>query len=140
MKFVKFVKLKKVILTLIILFSIFFIATELFIMKYLKEYGYGIKQLPKTTLVYFHLSKGFTVSTEGKHSIFIGRDSYIYDDFLQKKGYYKSDQMGLVYAYRKEGKDYSADNVHEFHITASNDWCHWFRVYGIGGGYKIEDF
>lgn len=133
-------KVKRILIIILIVLAILFILVEFFIYKNLKSYGYGVKELPKTTLVYLHLSDGFTVDTEGNHSVFIGRHSYIYDDLLQKKGYYKSDQMGLVYSYRKEGKNYNANNVHEFYITASNDWCHWFRLYGIGGGYKIEDF
>ncbi|MBR1593050.1 MAG: hypothetical protein IJ666_08620 [Ruminococcus sp.] len=132
--------LKKFLSAVLIIFIFFFIISEIFIYKYLKSYGYGTKELPKTTLVYFQLSKGFTVDEEENYSVFIGRHSYIYDDFLNKKGYYKSDQMGLVYSYREENKSYSSDNIHAFSITASNDWCHWFRVYRIGGGYKIEDF
>ncbi|SEL50723.1 hypothetical protein SAMN02910353_02767 [Ruminococcus sp. YRD2003] len=133
-------RIKRILIISLTVLAFLLILVEYFIYENLKSYGYGVKELPETTLVYLHLSDGFTVSTEENHSVFIGRHSYIYDDLLQKKGYYKSDQMGLVYSYRKEGKDYKADNVHEFHITASNDWCHWFRVYDMSGGYKIEGF
>ena len=133
-------RIKRILIISLIVLAFLFIFVEYFIYKNLKSYGYGVKELPQTTLVYLHLSDGFTVSTEGNHSVFIGGHSYIYDDLLLKKDYYKSDQMGLVYSYRKEGKNYQADNVHEFQIIAFNDWCHWFRVYGMSGGYKIEDF
>ncbi len=137
----KFVKLKKVILTLIILFSIFFIATELCIMKYLKEYGYGIKELPQTTMVYFRLSNGFTVGqTEKGANIFIGRSDYIYDEVFEKKGYYEADRMGLDGFYNKVGEIKENDYTFDFWISSTNDWCHWFRIYYISKNYPIENF
>lgn len=79
-------KIKKIFVVLLILFVVFFIGTELCIMKYLKEYGYGIKELPQTTLVYFHMSKSFTVErVDDSNTVFIGRSDYIYDKVFDKK-------------------------------------------------------
>jgi len=135
----KLTKIKKIILVLFILVAVFFVGTELCIMKYLKEYGYGIKELPQTTMVYFNLSKGFTVErTDDNHSVFIGRSNYIYDKVFDRKGYYESDRMGLDGFYSKKGEG-REDNYHDFSIVSSNDWCHWFRVYEISG-HTIEEF
>ena len=130
---------KRILITVMILLSVYFIFVEIFIYMNLKSYGYGLKELPKTTLVYFHLSNGFTVRTEENYTVFIGRHSYIYDDVLHEKGYYASEQMGMDHFYRIEGKEYSGDNVHEFCISDTNDWCHWFRVYHMSSKRKIED-
>lgn len=132
-------KIKKIFVVLLILFVVFFIGTELCIMKYLKEYGYGIKELPQTTLVYFHMSKGFTVERiDDSHTVFIGRSDYIYDKVFDKKGYFESDMMGMDIFYSKKG-EYKEDNHYDFSIFLSDDWCHWFRIYEIGK-YTIEDF
>lgn len=132
-------KIKKIFVVLLILSVVFFIGTELCIMKYLKKYGYGIKELPQTTLVYFHMSKGFTVErVDDSHTFFIGRSDYIYDKVFDKKGYFESDMMGTDIFYSKKG-EYKEDNHYDFSIYLSDDWCHWFRVYEIGR-YTIEDF
>ena len=106
--------------------------------KYLKEYGYGVDELPKTLAVYFHLSKGFTVEEKvNGDSIFIGRENLtVYNYFAAKHGY-KNEQYGLTLAYKQSN---SKKEVWDFSITATEDWCHWFRVYIIDNDYRIEDF
>ena len=133
-------KLKKFVLTLIVLFSLFFIATEVCIMKYLKEYGYGIKELPQTTLVYFRLSNGFTVGETDSQTVFIGRSDYIYDKLFEKNGYYESDRMAMDGFYSKIGEIKENNHTYDFRIYLSDDWCHWFRIYYIGKKYPIESF
>lgn len=106
--------------------------------KYLKEYGYGVDELPKTLAVYFHLSKGFTVEKEESgDSIFIGReDLTTYTHFAEKRGY-KSEQYGSMIAYIQSN---SKNEEWDFSITATEEWCHWFRIYIIDNDYRIEDF
>ncbi|MDE6672040.1 MAG: hypothetical protein K2K16_07560 [Ruminococcus sp.] len=133
-------KLKKFVLTLIVLFSLFFIATEVCIMKYLKEYGYGIKELPQTTMVYFRLSNGFTVGETDSQTIFIGRSDYIYDKLFEKNGYYEADRMAMDGFYSKIGEIKENNHTYDFLISSSDDWCHWFRIYYIGKKYPIESF
>lgn len=136
----KMKKAKKIILVFLIMFALFFVYTEIMIYSYLKDYGYGFKELPQATLVYFHLSDGFTVDTTEHGSTFIGRHDYIYDEVFLWKGYFESDQMGMVVYYAEIGKDYPEGNACSFSVFCSNDWCHWFRVYELSGGRKIEDF
>ena len=133
-------KIKIVLLALPILCVIFFLFTEMNIMKYLKEYSYGEEELLQTTLVYFHLSEGFTVGNEGEYSVFIGRHSDIYEDVVGRKGYYEADRMGTTGFYNKKGEIKEEEHIFDFTITSTEDWCHWFRVYKLSDGYKIEDF
>lgn len=107
--------------------------------KYLKEYGYGINELPQTLAVYFHLSKGFTVEEkEGGDSIFIGRENWEnYDNVVEKRGYKEIERYGTAGLYKKGN---SKNEEYDFSITATEDWCHWFRIYIIDNDYKIEDF
>ena len=75
--------LKKLLMIIAVIIAAFFVLTEACIYYYLKSYGYGIKELPQTTLVYFHLSKGFSV---GKGGAFIGRHSHkFYDELFEKR-------------------------------------------------------
>lgn len=130
------VVIRKVIIVIIFLLFAYFIFTLIGINHYLNEYGYGIRELPKTVAVYFHLSKGFTVNQDEDGSyIFIGRHDYIYDEVLKKKGYYESDRLGLSGIYTKNG-DEAEPNLY---VLSTTDWCHWFRIYIMDGG-KIEDF
>lgn len=128
---------KKLIIVLIIsivVFLILWVGYTLYqISYYLKEYGYGMNELPKTVAVYFHLSKGFTVEEveETGASIFIGRHNYIYDDVLKKKGYEQIDRNGTLIIYKN--KDGSIIKIGE-----QSEWCHWFRVYVITD--RIENF
>ncbi|MCM1314261.1 MAG: hypothetical protein NC040_02785 [Muribaculaceae bacterium] len=129
-------KIKKIVLIILSLFVIFFVATEVCILKYLKEYGYGISKLPETTLVYFHLSKGVTVHCNNKdNSIFIGRHDYIYDDIFSENGYSLYDQMGENFYYKNDNNSSGS-----FCCYLTTDWCHWFRIYKLSPRYKIEDF
>lgn len=128
--------IKIIIIVFILLFMAYFIVTLININHYLNKYGYSIKELPKTVAVYFHLSKGFTVEqNEDGSSIFIGRHYYIYDDVLNKKGYYESDRLGLLVVYTKNGTKESS----KLNLLSTDDWCHWFRIYKMDGA-KIEDF
>lgn len=133
-------KIKKIIIIILILFAVFFTTTELFIMKYLTKYGYGIKKLPQTTLVYFHMSNGFTVDSDEKRNVFIGRSDYIYDKVFEKKGYYEADGMGLDIFYNKKGEVKENNHTFDLHLGLTDDWCHWFRIYTISQSYTIEDF
>lgn len=130
-------KRKKVIICIIFLILTYFLFTAIQINHYLNEYGYGIKELPKTVAVYFHLSKGFTVmQKENDTSVFIGRHDYnIYDKILAKRGYYRREKFGTSTIYMKN------ENQKKFklYVEATNNWCHWFRIYNIRGA-KIEDF
>ncbi|MCI8641290.1 MAG: hypothetical protein HFJ59_05415 [Clostridia bacterium] len=127
---------KKVIILFAFLFLAYFVFTVINIKYYLKEYGYSIKELPKTIAVYFHLSKGFTVEqNENDKSIFIGRHNYIYDNVFKKNGYYNSERLGnsVIYIKNENGKQI------RLYVLSTDDWCHWFRIYKIEGA-KIEDF
>lgn len=125
-----------IIIIAILLFLAYFVFTLININHYLNEYGYTIKELPKTVAVYFHLSKGFTVKqTRDNKYVFIGRHDYIYNNVLKKKGYYEHDRAGDMAIYTKNNDDGQST----LSILNSSDWCHWFRVYKITGG-KIEDF
>ncbi|MDE6780715.1 MAG: hypothetical protein K2J40_04550 [Ruminococcus sp.] len=129
---------KKIVLVILSLFVLFFAATELCILKYLKEYGYGISKLPETTLVYFHLSNGFTVHCNNKdNSIFIGRHDYIYDDIFSENGYSMTSEVFCREAFYYKNDNNSSDI---FCCYLTDDWCHWFRIYELSPGYKIEDF
>lgn len=136
-------KHKKIKISLLVLISfcvIFIVFTEINIATYLKRYGYGTKELPQATLVYFHLSEGFTVENDGEYSVFIGSHSYIYDYVFGEKGYYEADRMGNAGFYSKKDEKKGNDDTFDFSIISTGDWCHWFRVYELSGGYKIEDF
>ena len=129
---------KKIVLIIVSLFLVFFVATELFILKYLKEYGYGIRKLPETTLVYFHLIDGVTVFCNSKdNSIVIGRHDYIYDDIFSEKGYSCTEEIFFEKAFRYENDNNSGDS---FWCYLTDKWCHWFRIYELSPGYRIEDF
>lgn len=133
---------KKIVLVILSLFFVFFVTTELCILKYLKKYGYGIGKLPETTLVYFHLSNGFTVRCNSKdNSIFIGRHDYIYGDIFSENGYSLYDPTGESF-YGKSFHYNKNDNnsSDSFCCCLTDDWCHWFRIYELSPGYKIEDF
>lgn len=101
----------------------------------LKTYGYGVKELPQTLAVYFRLSDGFTVE-EGEDgvSVFIGRENLdFYSDLVEKYAYKEIDRLAPdVFFENDEGKG--------FVIGATEDWCHWFRIYIINNDYQIEDF
>ena len=134
--------IKKAVKAGLIVLVIFFIITEGCIYSYLKLYGYGIDELLGTTLVYFHLSQGFTVNSSDEHSVFIGRHNYIYDEMFEENGYYQADRMGEVGFYNKavEGEEKKWVQPFDFNIISTSNWCHWFRVYELRGEYKIEDF
>ncbi|MBQ8514095.1 MAG: hypothetical protein IJ496_01700 [Ruminococcus sp.] len=129
---------KRVLIGAAALLLLYILITLTGISGYLIKYGYGIKELPRTIAVYCNFSDGFTVDeTESGRSVFIGRPDYIYDTLAEDSGYYESDRMGLVRYYNKSGEE--AEPA-DFYIHASDDWCHWFRVYEMSDGYRIEDF
>ena len=107
--------------------------------KYLREYGYSANYLPQTLAVYYGLSNGFTVydKPDSDVCVFIGRHAYIYEDLFNKYGYYEIDRMGLLGYYGKAGDN---GNGASFELMSHDEWCHWFRVYSISNGYRIEDF
>lgn len=107
--------------------------------KYLREYGYSANYLPQTLAVYFGMSNGFTVydKPDSDISVFIGRHDYIYEEVFDKYGYHETERQGLLGYY---GKSDDNSNGRSFEIMSHNEWCHWFRVYSISDGYRIEDF
>lgn len=107
--------------------------TEINIYRNLKAYGYGSSELAPATLVYLGLSDGYTVATEDGMTRYIGRhDSEYYDTLMSSNGYECIDRMGTASIYQKEDTQQL--------IVATDDWCHWFRVYKMGSGHQIEDF
>lgn len=128
--------IKKIVFSIVILILVYFIFTVISINHYLNKYGYSVRELPKTVAVYFRLSNGFTVQqTDDNKSTFIGRANYIYDEVLNKKGYYELERYGNsgIYIKNENCKLYRLD------LLNSSNWCHWFRIYILDGG-KIEDF
>lgn len=132
-------KLKRLISCIVVLLILYLAVSVGGICKYLNEYGYSISLLPQTLAVHFGISDGFTVYTnpDNDTSIFIGDHYYIYEDLFKKYGYYECERLGLVGLYNKTGD--RKDTV-DFSICSQNEWCHWFRIYSITDGYKIEDF
>lgn len=107
--------------------------TEISIYKNLKAYGYGASEVVPTTLVYLGLSDGYTVDTEDGMTQYIGRhNAEYYDDLMSTNGYECIDRMGTATIYQK-------DDTQQL-ILATDDRCHWFRVYKMGSGHQIEDF
>lgn len=129
-------KLKIFVTIIIVLFIVILIPIG-GIYKYLKEYGYGAEELPQTLAVYLHLDEGFTVKKEDGVSIFIGRENLLfYSDLVEKYGYREIEQSGNdLFCEKSEGEEDTG-----FVIGATEDWCHWFRIYVINNDYKIEDF
>lgn len=107
--------------------------------KYLKEYGYGANYLPQTLAVHYGLNNGFTVYEKENSdvSVFIGRHDYVYEEIFSKYGYSEIDRMGNLGCYGK-GDDNSTET--SFEILSKPQWCHWFRLYSISNGYRIENF
>ena len=131
--------IKKIVTCILVVLVLYSTITIGGIYKYLKEYGYSAYALPQTLAVYFGLSNGFTVYEipDSETSVFIGRHDYIYEELFNKYGYYEIDRMGLVGYYKKND---STSEYYDFGIGSQNDLCHWFRIYRISKGYKIEDF
>lgn len=126
------------IITIIIILLLYAGIAVVGIYEYLKEYGYGVDELPKTLAVYCHLSKGFTVEKEESgDSIFIGREDLLFYTYFVEKHGYKCEQYGSTLSFIESN---SKNQEWDFSITATEDWCHWFRVYIIDNDYKIEDF
>ena len=130
---------KKTITCIFILMLLYLTITIGGIYKYLKEYGYSAYALPQTLAVYFGLSDGFTVYEipNSETSVFIGRHDYIYEELFNKHGYQEINRMGLVGYYKKNN---STNKYYDFGVGLQNEFCHWFRMYRISNGYKIEDF
>ncbi len=130
---------KKIITYILILIILYLTITIGGIYKYLKEYGYSAYAIPQTMAVYFGFSDGFTVYEipDSETSVFIGRHDYIYEELFNEHGYKEIDRLGLVGYYKK---DDSVNEHYDFGIGSQNEWCHWFRLYRISNGYKIENF
>ncbi|MEE1042334.1 MAG: hypothetical protein UH854_00050 [Clostridia bacterium] len=132
--------IKKIVACILIVLVLYSTITIAGIYKYLKEYGYSAYALPQTLAVYFGLSNGFTVYEipDSETSVFIGRhDDYIYKEIFEEHGYYEADRMGLLGLYNKTNV---MTDEKDFSVMSRNEWCHWFRIYSISDGYKIEDF
>lgn len=132
---------RKNIATLIVLVVVAaFLFIEGSIAKALLDYGYGLGELPKASLVYFHISKGSTVKTssDGKTSIFIGTSKNKYGEYFADKSYKKIYEYGgTVYYGREDGKD---DRDSDFGLKATDKSCVWFTIYEISADYPIESF
>lgn len=57
-------------------------------------------------------------------------------DLVEKYGYREKDRLGTYLFYEKNESEEGTGFV----IGATEDWCHWFRIYVINNDYKIEDF
>ena len=132
--------LKYILVISLIMVIAFVLLNEYCMLGYLESYGFGIKELPRTNLVFLGISKGFTVSSDEDWTTFIGRHDYIYEDLMEKNGYYECDRMGEAGFYSKISEERTNEFDHDFCIVSQNDWCFWFRVYSINNGYRIEDF
>lgn len=132
---------KKIVLAVTVVLLLFFMFSASGIYIYLKRYGYGAKEFPRTMAVFLGLSNGFTVGetkcgTENMN-VFIGKHGYIYDDLFEKNGYYESDRMGTIGYYNKSG---DRNEPCDFIIRDTEYWCTFFRIYEISEDYRIEDF
>lgn len=118
----------------VILMAVLFVEGS--ILRALVDCGYGMAELPKTTLVFLGISKGFTTddSTEDDMSVFIGSSKDIYGEYFEKKGYRRVyDLDGVDHYSKKDGEDYDF----AFSCTEKNTW---FGVYKISEDHPIEDF
>lgn len=107
--------------------------------KYLREYGYTVYALPKALSVYFGFSDGYTIYyiPDSESTVFIGKRTSDYNWFFQTRGYDEVDRYGSVSYYKKQD---STNEGYDFGVWSSDDRCHFFRLYRISKGYKIEDF
>lgn len=116
----------------VILMAVLFVEGS--ILRALVDCGYGMAELPKTTLVFLGISKGFTTddSTEDDMSVFIGSSKDIYGEYFEKKDYHKVyDLDGVDYYGKGEDSDFGIS------CTEKNTW---FGVYKISEDHPIEDF
>ena len=109
---------------------------EACISRALLSYGYSFKQLPQTTEVFFHLSKGFTVTStvDGQTSRFIGRTNYDFDELFRDNGYKKLYELHGITYYSKDGE------FADFGLSRTEYSCTWFTVYEISADHEIETF
>lgn len=116
----------------VILMAVLFIEGS--ILRELINCGYGLAELPKTTMVFLHISSGFTTDKrpEDEQIEFIGRSRDFYDEYFEKKGYHKVyDLDGVDYYGKGEDSDFGIKAV------GKNKW---FAVYKISEDHPIEDF
>lgn len=103
------------------------------ILRELVNCGYGLAELPKTTMVFLKMNKGFTVSNrseDGKIE-FIGSSKDNYGDYFSKKGYHLVyDMDGVKYYGKGEDSDFG---------IAVKEKNSWFAVYKISEDHPIED-
>lgn len=134
--------MKKVIKLIVVIFTIllgYICVNSAIIYNYLREYGYGINELPKTVAVWMRVSAGFTVAESDNADFFIGRSySGYYKKMCEKKGYYV-EQMGRDMTATNSQKRYES-----IYFGPDIDvWCHWFRLYEIcsdDGKITIDEF
>ncbi|WP_139199745.1 hypothetical protein [Ruminococcus albus] len=118
----------------VILMAVLFVEGS--ILRALVECGYGMAELPKTTLVFLKISKGFTPDGHAEDGMveFIGSSKDTYEEYFDKKGYRRMYSLDGVDHYGKtDGDDY------DFAISCTEKNS-WFAVYKISEDYPIEDF
>lgn len=116
--------------------AVAFVFIEGCIAKALFDNGYGLEELSGTSMVFFHISKGYTVDTTdgGKMSVFIGRSKNTYREYFADKGYKSIYEYDGVTYYGKNGKE------SDFGFKETDVSCFWFTVYEISSDYPIESF
>lgn len=103
------------------------------ILRALVDCGYGMSELPKTTLVFLKISKGFTTdrSPRDEKIEFIGSSKDNYSEYFKKKGYHLVyDMDGVKYYGKGDDSDFG---------IAVEEKNRWFAVYKISEDHPIED-
>lgn len=117
----------------VVLMAVLFVEGS--ILRALVDCGYGMAELPKTTLVYLKISKGFTTDKSAEDGMieFIGSSKDNYEELFEKKGYRRMYSLdGMDHYGEKDGEDY------DFAVSCTEKNS-WFAVYRISEDYPIED-